>query len=145
MICLTEQFRWNACMENLPFIISAATLAFGAGLGLKGLFDPRWAGKLVRLQPENGQPEGFAEFRSTLGGMFLGLHLVALLFVIFGGSQAGVAACVILAAGWLFTAVGRFMALKMDEDCNHSHVKTSIGIEVVAGLLILVWPIAQLF
>jgi hypothetical protein len=132
-------------MENLTLMISAAALAFGAGLGLKGLFDPRWAGKLVRLQPENGQPEGFAEFRSTLGGMFLGLHLVALAFLILGGVEAGVTACVILSAGWLFTALGRFMALKMDEHCDHPHVKISILIEVVAGLLIAVWPVATIF
>jgi hypothetical protein len=132
-------------MENLTLMISAAALAFGAGLGLKGLFDPRWAGKLVRLQPENGQPEGYAEFRSTLGGMFLGLHLVALGFLIFGSVDARITACIILSAGWLFTAVGRFMALKMDEHCNHTHVKVSIGIEVVAGLLIAVWPVATLF
>jgi hypothetical protein len=128
-------------MENLTLMISAAALAFGAGLGLKGLFDPRWAGKLVRLQAENGQPEGFAEFRSTLGGMFLGLHVVALAFLILGSKEAGIAACTILSAGWLFTAIGRFMALKMDEGCDHFHVKVSIGIEVFAGLLIAVWPI----
>jgi hypothetical protein len=127
-------------MENLAFLISLATLAFGAGLGVKGLIDPVWAGKLVRLQPENGQPEGFAEFRSTLGGMFLGLHLMALLCVGFWRGEVGVAACAILSAGWLMTAVGRFVAYKKDPNCQHPHVVTSIGIEVVAGLLIAVWP-----
>lgn len=131
-------------MENLTFLISAATLAFGAGLGLKGLFDPAWAGKLVRLQPENGQPEGFAEFRSTLGGMFLGLHLAALICVGFWKGDAGLAACVILSAGWLFTAVGRFMAYQKDPNCQHPHVVTSIIIEVVAGVLIAIWPISVL-
>jgi hypothetical protein len=132
-------------VANLPLIISAGTLAFGAGLGLKGLFDPAWAGKLVRLQAEYGQPEGYAEFRSTLGGMFLGLHVVALLCLIFGGVEAGVVACAILSAGWLFTAIGRYMAYRMDENCKHKHVVTSIAIEVVAGLLIAVFPIATVF
>jgi hypothetical protein len=131
-------------MENLTFLISAATLAFGAGLGLKGFFDPTWAGKLVRLQPENGQPEGFAEFRSTLGGMFLGLHLAALICVGFWKGEAGLAACVVLSAGWLFTAVGRFFAYKKDPNCQHPHVVNSIIIEVVAGVLIAVWPISSL-
>ena len=131
-------------MENLALLISAATLAFGAGLGLKGIFDPAWAGKLVRLQPENGQPEGFAEFRSTLGGMFLGLHLAALICIGFWKGDAGLAACTILSAGWLMTAVGRFVAYKKDQDCQHKHVITSIVIEVVAGVLIAVWPISQL-
>ena len=132
-------------MDNLTFLISAVTLAFGAGLGLKGLFDPAWAGKLVRLQPENGQPEGFAEFRSTLGGMFLGLHLAALICLGVWSGEAGLAACVILSAGWLFTAGGRYMAYKKDSDCRHKHVVTSIGIEVVAGVLIAVWPLHQAF
>jgi hypothetical protein len=131
-------------MATVPMLISAAALAFGAGLGVKGLFDPAWAGKLVRLQADNGQPEGFAEFRSTLGGMFLGLHVVSLLFLIFGGVQTGVVACVILAAGWLFTAVGRVMAYRVDEHCKHPHVLMSIWIEVVAGVLIAVYPLAVL-
>jgi hypothetical protein len=131
-------------MNSAPEMISAATLAFGAGLGLKGLFDPAWAGKLVRLQAENGQPEGFAEFRSTLGGMFLGLHLIALAFLIWGGQEVGVAVCSVLGAGWLFTAAGRFMAYKLDDECQHKHVLTSIGIEIVAGALIFVFPVAAL-
>jgi hypothetical protein len=131
-------------MENTTLLISAAALAFGAGLGVKGLFDPAWAGKLVRLQAEHGQPEGFAEFRSTLGGMFLGLHLAALICLGVSRGEAGIAACSILSAGWLFTAVGRFMAYKLDQDCKHPHVVMSIGIEVVAGVLIAVWPISSL-
>ena len=132
-------------MENLTYLISLAALAFGAGLGLKGIFDPAWAGKLVRLQPENGQPEGFAEFRSTLGGMFLGLHLAALICTGLWKGDAGLAACVILAAGWLMTALGRFAAYHKDPNCRHPHVVTSIGIEVVAGVLIALWPISALF
>jgi hypothetical protein len=124
------------------FLISAITLAFGAGLGLKGLLDPVWAGKLVRLQAENGQPEGFAEFRSTLGGMFLGLHLVALICLGVWKGEAGLAACLILSAGWLFTAFGRVIAYQKDPDCRHRHVVTSIIIEVVAGVLIALWPIS---
>lgn len=131
-------------MDNLTLLISGATLAFGAGLGVKGLFDPAWAGKLVRLQPENGQPEGFAEFRSTLGGMFLGLHLAALICLGIWQGAAGMAACFILSTGWLLTAVGRFIAYKKDPDCQHKHVVTSIVIEVVAGVLIAVWPVSQL-
>ncbi len=131
-------------MENFAFLMSTITLAFGAGLGLKGLFDPAWAGKLVRLQAENGQPEGYAEFRSTLGGMFLGLHLVALICLGLIKGDAGIAACAILSAGWLFTALGRYMAYKMDADCHHRHVVTSIAIEIIAGVLIAVWPLQQL-
>jgi hypothetical protein len=132
-------------MTDVPLWISGVTLAFGAGLGVKGLLDPVWAGKLVRLQAENGQPEGFAEFRSTLGGMFLGLHLAALICLLVSPATIGVAACWILAAGWLSTAAGRFMAYKLDEECQHIHVVRSIIIEIVIGGLICVWPVAALF
>ena len=132
-------------MENLTLLISATTLAFGAGLGLKGILDPAWAGKLVRLQPENGQPEGFAEFRGTFGGMFLGLHAMALICLVFWKNDAGVTACIILSAGWLMTALGRFVAYKKDPDCQHRHVLVSIWIEISAGVLIAVWPVSQLF
>ena len=131
-------------MEHLSYLISSAALAFGAGLGLKGIFDPAWAGKLVRLQPENGQPEGFAEFRSTLGGMFLGLHLAALICTGLWKGEAGLAACTILSAGWLMTAFGRFIAYHKDPDCRHPHVVMSIWIEVIAGVLIALWPISQM-
>lgn len=129
-------------MGDFTLWISGVMLGLGAALGLKGLLDPAWAGKLVRLQAENGQPEGFAEFRSTLGGMFLGLHLAALLCLILAPLSAGAAACFILAAGWLSTAAGRVLAYRLDEDCRHTHVVRSIWIEVVAGLLIAVWPIS---
>ena len=132
-------------MENLTLLISGGTLAFGAGLGLKGILDPIWAGKLVRLQPENGQPEGFAEFRGTLGGMFLGLHVAALICLAFWQGEAGLAACIILSVGWLSTALGRFVAYKKDPNCRHPHVVMSIWIEIVAGVLIAVWPVSQVF
>lgn len=131
-------------MENIAFYISAAVLAFGTLLGVKGLFDPAWAGKLVRLQPENGQPEGYAEFRSTLGGMFLGLHGAALASMWLLKEEAGLAACLILSVGWLMTALGRAVAYWKDADCRHPHVVTSIGIEIVLGGLIAVWPAASL-
>ncbi len=131
-------------MYDIVFYISAGTLAFGAGLGVKGMLDPMWAGRLVRLQPENGQPEGYAEFRATFGGMFLGLHLAALAFLVFWGEDAGVAACSILAAGWWFTALGRYLSYSMDSNTQHSHVVRSVAIEVIIGLAIAVWPITSI-
>jgi hypothetical protein len=130
-------------MFDFVFYISAGTLAFGAGLGVKGMFDPMWAGRLVRLQPENGQPEGYSEFRATFGGMFLGLHLSALAFMVFWGEEAGIAACSVLAAGWLFTALGRYLSYSMDSNTQHSHVVRSVAIEVIIGLAIAVWPITS--
>lgn len=130
-------------MFDFVFYISAGTLAFGVGLGVKGMLDPTWAGQLVRLQPENGQPEGYAEFRATFGGMFLGLHLSALAFMVFWNKEAGIAACSVLAAGWLFTALGRYLSYSMDSNTQHSHVVRSVAIEVIIGLAIAVWPITS--
>ncbi|MBS0384976.1 MAG: hypothetical protein JSS00_06470, partial [Proteobacteria bacterium] len=53
--------------------LSALALGFGALLGARGLIDPRWAQRLVRLQPDE-RGGGFAEFRATYGGLFFGLH-----------------------------------------------------------------------
>ena len=55
----------------VAWCLSALALAFGAYLGARGLFDPHWAQKLVRLKPDE-QGGGFAEFRATYGGVFLG-------------------------------------------------------------------------
>jgi hypothetical protein len=131
-------------MNDIVFFISAGTLAFGLGLGVKGMFDPAWAGRLVRLQAENGQPEGYAEFRATFGGMFLGLHLSALAFLVFWGKDAGIAACSILAAGWLFTALGRYLSYSIDTHTHNGHVARSVAIEGIIGLAIAVWPITSL-
>lgn len=130
-------------MDDIIYVISAGTLAFGVGLGIKGMFDPTWAGRLVRLQPENGQPEGYSEFRATFGGMFLGLHLSALICLALWREPVGVAACAILAAGWLFTALGRYLSFSLDSHTQHSHVVRSVAIEVIIGLAIAVWPITR--
>ena len=130
-------------MADILYYVSSATLAFGTGLGLKGMLDPTWAGKLVRLQPENGQPEGYAEFRSTFGGMFLGLHLAALLFLIFARDGAGIIACIIIASGWAFTAIGRFVSYQLDMATRHEHVVRSLWIELVVAAAILAWPLTH--
>lgn len=129
-------------MSDALFYVSAVSLAFGAGLGIKGMLDPLWAAQLVRLQAANDQAEGYAEFRSTFGGMFLGLHLVALAFLFVWGGMAGVAACTILAAGWLFTALGRTISYFADAGTRDVHVVRSIAIEIVVGLAVGAWPIA---
>ncbi|GIU66842.1 hypothetical protein [Candidatus Phycosocius spiralis] len=129
-------------MYDASYYVSTITLVLGVGLGIKGMFDPMWAAQLVRLQPANDQAEGFGEFRSTFGGMFLGLHLGALTFLVFWGGMAGVAACSILAAGWLFTALGRTISYCFDTHTKHVHVLRSIAIEIGAGLAIAAWPIS---
>ena len=59
---------WGLCVLGL---------AFGGALGLRALFDPKWAARLVRLKADE-QGGGQAEFRATYGGVF---------FLGFGGSR----------------------------------------------------------
>jgi hypothetical protein len=132
-------------MDTIGLYVSVIGLALGALLGLKGLLDPQWAARLVRLQTEPGKPEGAAEFRATFGGMFFGLHAVALLLVhVPGGGQGGLAACWVVAAGWWFTALGRAWSRLVDPPARHPFVLQSIAIEIAAGFLIAAWPIAVL-
>lgn len=107
-------------MLTLAWWLAAAALAFGAVLGARALIDPKWAARFVRLAPDD-QGGGFAEFRATYGGVFLGLHAVALLLVLryllSGEHVVGVAATgalAALAAGWGGAAFGRIIAIWRD-------------------------------
>jgi hypothetical protein len=137
-------------METIALWISALTLLLGTLLGLKGWFDPRWGADLVRLAPKEGQPEGVAEFRATFGGMFAGLHAMALVLLMLdagqgaAGSGAGGAVCLVLAAGWLGTAIARTHAYLADPPARHPFVRFSIGLEIVVGLLTAALPLARL-
>lgn len=74
-------------------------------MGLLGLVAPRRAALLVRLR--ESAPEGFAEFRATYGGLFVGLGLVPLL-------AAAPEAYLVAAAGWGGAALGRLISMRLD-------------------------------
>lgn len=74
-------------------------------MGLLGLVAPRRAAMLVRLR--ESAPEGFAEFRATYGGLFVGLGLVPLL-------SAAPEAYLVAAAGWGGAAAGRLVSMWLD-------------------------------
>ena len=128
--------------------LSALALLFGAALGVRALIDPEWAAKFVRLKADD-QGGGFAEFRATYGGVFLGLHLIALVFTLFylwGGEYVvGVCATGALAAisaGWAGAALGRVIAIWRDgADTNFNRM--SAGVEITMAFAIgmpwLVW------
>jgi hypothetical protein len=65
----------------VAWLLNALALAFGVALGARALLNPKWAARLVRLR-EDEQGGGFAEFRATYGGVFLGLHGVTLLMTL---------------------------------------------------------------
>jgi hypothetical protein len=128
--------------------VSALALVFGAALGARALIDPHWAAKFVRLQQDE-QGGGFAEFRATYGGVFLALHLIALLFTViylWGGEYViGVCATgagAAVAAGWAGAALGRVIAIWRD-GADTKFNRLSAGVEAAMAFAIgmpwLVW------
>jgi hypothetical protein len=127
--------------------LNVLALAFGVALGARGLLDPKWAAKLVRLR-EDEQGGGFAEFRATYGGMFLGLHLIALAltlrYLLANAYVVGVAAsgaAAVLCAGWAVTAFGRLIAMWRD-GANTPFNRISVVVELaVAAALGAPWAV----
>jgi len=134
------------------WVLNALALAFGALLGARALIDPHWAARLVRLRADDAQPGGFAEFRATFGGVFLGLHgaaLVLSLYWILNGI-AVVGVCAIgasgaVAAGWFGAAFGRALSLWRDKGTRTRFNLISIGVETLVGLLIAAPWVTWLF
>lgn len=121
----------------LWFAVSASLVGFA--LGLKGFFDPRWAGRLVGLQAAPEKPEGFSELRATYGGLFAGAHLASL--ALFLGAvfipalvSYALGACAVLALAWIGTATGRVWSLLFDAIPRTAFAWGSVGFEAVLGL-----------
>lgn len=124
------------------WIASALGMAFGAFLGLRGLLDPGWASRLVRLK-EDEQGGGFAEFRATFGGVFLGLHAAGLALTLqylrSGHEVIGVAAtgaAAVLAFGWAGAAFGRVVSMWRDQGTATAFNRLSVGVETALALAI---------
>lgn len=135
-------WREGLSIELVAWIVNALALAFGAGLGARGLIDPTWAAQLVRLQPD-AQGGGFAEFRATFGGLFLGAHAAALFFTLrwiveghqlIGLFAAGAAAA--LAGAWGGAGAGRGLALARDRALATPFNRLSMTLEFVMAVLI---------
>lgn len=128
-------------MMIVAWVLNGLALLAGAGLGARGLLDPKWAARLVRLR-EDDQGGGFAEFRATYGGMFLGLHLIALAMTakyLLGGEYViGVAAsgaAAVLSAGWAGTAFGRVIAMWRDKaDTTFNRISVAFELAIAAAL-----------
>lgn len=134
-------------MEFAPFWASVTGLVLGAGMGLWGLLNPRWAAGVVRLQETPDKPGGFAEFRGTYGGLFLATHGFALVFMLAVAREIEAVAglpslwLALGAAGacgaiWWGTAAGRIAASALDgAGTRYNHL--SILFEIALGALIL--------
>ena len=106
---------------DLWFAASAAII--GALLGLLSLISPGRAARIVRLQPTENAPGGFAEFRATYGGLLLFAHLAVLLAIVMR-EQAGMASIIgasfAVGAGWLGAALGRALAMLADHGAHQT-------------------------
>ena len=121
--------------------LNALALAFGAALGARALCDPKWASRFVRLKADE-QGGGFAEFRATYGGVFLGVHAIALLmtlmYVSAGEYVVGVAAtgaAAALGAGWAGSSGGRVLAMLLD-GADTKFNRLSAAVEAAMALAI---------
>jgi hypothetical protein len=134
-------------MMFFAWVLNVLALLVGVALGVRGLFDPKWVARLVRLR-EDG-PGGGAEFRATYGAMFIGLHLVALAMTgkyLLGGTYVvGVAAsgaAAVLAAGWAGAAFGRVVSILRDgadTKFNRASVVFELAMTAFIGAPWAVW------
>ncbi len=122
---------------TLVTIISAIALGFGALFGLACFISPEYASRSVRLKADPERHGGYAEFRATFGGVFAGLHLAALAFLL-ASPTGGPAAAAAIAAGWAGAAIGRITAIVLDtaKVKNTSMNWKLIPLEVVMTLAI---------
>lgn len=130
-------------------LISYATLAFGALIGLGSLISPKWGANVVRLQadPDPLKPGGFSEFRATYGGLFLMLHVMALVLTFhIPRTATDVLVLAPLTAAWIGAGVGRTLSLVLDRQENKGAglIPIWIPIEILLGLAIFA-PFLQLF
>ena len=120
------------------FAISTLALSLGAIYGLACLVSPEFAARSVRLQADPERPGGYSEFRATFGGVFLGLHLAALAFILMP-QKGGAVAAGVLAAGWIGAAIGRLAALFLDAEKVRN---TSVNWKLVPFEMIMALAIA---
>lgn len=97
-------------------------------LGLYGLFFPRGALRLVGLALDPTRPEGVSEIRSTYGGVFTGMSLIAL-YTLVAFDNPFMAICV--GTAWLFAGLARVASTLVDRVPFRANVP---GILVELGL-----------
>lgn len=127
---------------SVAWVFCALAQVFGVALGLRALFDPHWAARLVRLKADEAQPGGFAEFRATYGGLFAFAHGVGLLFtlkyLLDGEHVVGLVAtgaAVPLSAAWGGAAFGRIVSMLRDRTVTRFNL-ISVGAEALIALCI---------
>lgn len=152
---------WGSEMANfgvflLAYGVAGLAALLGLGMGVTALFNPSWAGRLVRLQPDPDKREGRAELRANYGGLFTGLHAGCALLVGVGcfglvtpwahdhdsPMLAGMLVLVPLAAlmpvglGWLVLGLVRLGFSRVDGAVTRYNI-AGAGFELVMGLALL--------
>jgi hypothetical protein len=114
---------------SISEILNVVGAVMTVALGCLGLFAPARARALTQLEAPT--PSAFGEFRSTFGGLFVGLGVATL---VLGSTDA----YLVLRIGWLATAVGRVLSIVADPDGRDSRNVQSLGLEAVIAILLLV-------
>mgnify|MGYP006262697703 CR=1 FL=1 len=83
----------------------------GGGMGLYGLFRPRWIAYITRL--EATAPEGRSEFRASFAGLFFALHVLAA-FALIGDYPGAAVSAATVGFGWLGASFGRVLSFIFD-------------------------------
>ena len=117
-------------------ILALIACALGAGLGLKGLLDPAWAGGLLRLRDDPEKPGGAAEFRATFGGLFLAAHVALAVLLFVGPEPMALGGAVVLASAWIGTAMGRALSILRDPPSRTGFNAASVAFEIVVGAML---------
>lgn len=119
-------------------IVSLVGLFLGALMGLGSLVSPSWAAGVVRLQPVEGRPGGYSEFRATYGGLLLLTHLSALVIAFYTGPETSALVALPLALGWLGAAIGRGLSLLLDKEKNAGAGMIPVWIPMEIALAVMI-------
>tara|TARA_R110002096_G_scaffold196794_6_gene379776 strand:+ start:3495 stop:3902 length:408 start_codon:yes stop_codon:yes gene_type:complete len=121
-------------MDIISILLVVAGL-LGALLGAAALVSPEWAARFVRLKADPDQPDGYAEFRATFGGVFLMMHVAFLGAFYMGAGMIGAAG--VLCAAWAGAAGGRLVSLVLDaaKGVRTKHNLVSLGVEIVVAII----------
>lgn len=129
-------------MNSFPWLLACLPLAAVGVMSLLSFLHPNWGARLVRLRDDPERPGGFAEFRATYGGIFLGSHGAALGLIIMYlasandlvGVTAG-GAVLVLGAGYAGSAAGRAFSMLRDGTRTGFNLG-STGFEAACALLL---------
>ncbi len=110
----------------LVYILKIIACVLTIGTGLLALLRPRSTPGFTGLEPAGGR--GISEIRSVLGGLFIALGILPL---IYGGSTY-----VMLGWGYLGIAVVRLVSIFLDKSSVQSNW-ISLAVEVVLGIILV--------